>query len=150
MGRLGDWLQSQRKAAEKLDMNLFLNNNCNIELELALTRINQRWQKLSAVLNKIRRNADNLSSKYEQFQRLANELLDVSEDLKRRLTQSVPSIFSSSIEGLKEQFDHLIVSKTTSLGAFTSIVINFIFSYLSYLKFFLYISQIVDHFISNH
>ena len=103
-------LQQQRDMAEQLDSNLFLNNNYNIELELAVTRLNQRWQKLIVVVNKVRKNVDNISAKWEQFKRLANELMEVSGDIRRTLRSAIPSVLDSSIERLQEHFDHLSVS----------------------------------------
>lgn len=103
-------LQQQRNTAEQLDSNLFLNNNYNIELELAVTRLNQRWQKLIVLVNKVRKNVDSMSAKWEQFQRLANELMVVSGEIRRTLGNAIPSVVGSSIEKLTEHFDHLTVS----------------------------------------
>lgn len=90
-------------------MNPFLNNNLNIELELAVTRMNQSWQKQSSLLNKVKQNIDNFSSKWEQFKKLANELLDVMENMSKKSNKPSQSFLSSSIEGIKEQFDHVMV-----------------------------------------
>lgn len=112
---LSKTLQNLQRVAEALDSNLYLNNNNSIELELAITRMNQSWQKLSALLNKVKQNIDNFTSKWDQFKRLANELLDVIDDVRKRLSNSLPSAFSSSIERIKEQFDHVIVSLLSCL-----------------------------------
>ena len=103
-------LRQQRDIAEQLDSSLFLNNSYNIELELSVTRLNQRWQKLIVLVNKVRQNVDNISAKWEQFKRLANELMEVSGDIRRTLGSAIPSVVDSSIERLLEHFDHLTVS----------------------------------------
>lgn len=102
--------QNQRRTAEHLDTSLFVNNNSNIELELAVTRMNQSWQKLSSLLNKVKQNLESFSSKWEQFKSLANELLDVIYDIKKQVERSTPSVLNSSIERIKEEFERVIVS----------------------------------------
>ena len=91
-------------------MNLFLNNNSNIELELAVTKMNQNWQKLSSLLNEVRQDVDTFTSKWEQFRKLANELLDVMENILKESNKHKQSVFHSSIERIKEQYGHLMVS----------------------------------------
>ena len=103
-------LEEQRRIAETLDVNLFLNNVLKIELELAVTRMTQNWQQLSSQLNNVKQRTENASVKWEQFRKLAFELLDAMENINKLLHRFTPSIDDSSIGKIKEQFDHVIVS----------------------------------------
>jgi len=101
-------LEEQRRIAETLDVNLFLNNVIKIELELVVTRMNQSWQQLSSLVNDMKQKTENASVKWEQFRKLAFELLDAMENINRLLHRFTPSVDNSSIGKIKEQFDHVI------------------------------------------
>ena len=99
-----------RTLAERLDTNEHLNSSHRIELELRLTKLNEHWRKLSNVMNTVRKNATETSSKWEQFERLSKDLMDWAKEMQAKIHEEIMCSSSSSIERLKEEFEHVVVS----------------------------------------
>ena len=107
--------------AEKLDANFFLNNSYNIEMELALTRLNESMRKLTLFMSRGKKIASELTSEWQQFKKLAKDLLDVSSEINAKLNYPGPTGAVSSMERLREHYEHVNVSISLSTSALSSV-----------------------------